>query len=572
MGPGVVSLIIALLLGGAAHALSVPVVSELHNVERTPDGFKSTGHDPFVVVDAQRAVCIDECCLLLTLRVSQPVPAQVFWSRDGAPWSELRSTSFPAPGSDAQVLVLNLDADGAFRGLDKLRVDLGHEAGLDFDIQAVEFTTPQAVPAAHLPGLIQFRALTSKLHYLPGERIEYRVALRARCYPDRQSSKLLTLRVTDDTGQEILDQYQQYGIRPGARFTDVQGVLEFDRPLPPGRYTLHAESRDQRSGLTLSAAHVFGVQAADDPLVCETPFKFVKDFSVIRGPEARWHVFSITGDFFDNHDWMPDGQERTFSHASSADLRHWTVHPPVLTITDRKHPDGVGCYENRNIWAPHVIHHDGRYWMFYTSVNDAVSQSISLATSDDLFHWTEYERNPVFTLEGVEWANWARTAWADCRDPCVLVDGDRFCLYATAHARPPGEPGAVVVAESHDLIHWSNPQIAVRAKGSSESPQVWKVGASYCMTTSSLGAATYVSDDPVSGWTRVDFPRPNTLGRERFVPTSPSYAEEVVRLPSGDWLMASLTWRHHGNSLYLWRMKCENGRPVSYESPWTLDE
>ena len=125
-----------------------------------------------------------------------------------------------------------------------------------------------------------------------------------------------------------------------------------------------------------------------------------------------------------------------------------------------------------------------------------------------------------------------------------------------------------MVAESEDLLHWRRPAIAVRGKTASESPQVWKDGETYCMTTSSIGAATYVSEHPMRGWKRFDFPRPDTQAAEKLVATSQRCAEEVVRMEDGSFLIGAFTWRHRGNSIYFFRMMTSGGVPTAYQSPW----
>ena len=227
---------------------------------------------------------------------------------------------------------------------------------------------PQAVPPSLLPALIDFRCFTPKLHYQPGEPIEYRTVLSTWCCPDRASSRILTVKLRNGANEIMASAVQQYGIRPGTRIKEVQKVLDVDAPLKPGKYVLEATSRDPRSGLTVSSQHVFGIQGPGDPFLYETPFKFVKDFSIVQAEDGRWHIFSITGDLLGSHTWEADGQERTFSHASSVNLRDWTSHPPVISISDDAYADGKGRFKDRNVWAPHVIRHDGRYWMFYTSV------------------------------------------------------------------------------------------------------------------------------------------------------------------------------------------------------------
>lgn len=552
-----------------AAAASTTEWVQQNDVKATAGGWVATGVDPFLVAKLLQPAPTDAHCLLFDLRVSQPIRLQVLWAGAEPHWRGdcLLERDIPAL-EETKFFAINLNRNDTYHGARHIRLDPGNVAGVEFEVCNVRLVPPGAVPEELLPGLINFHCYTSKLHYLPDERIEFRAVLDADCYPDRKSAKVLEVELRDEHKRKRAAACHHYGLRPGLRFKGIQGVLDVEQPLEPGRYTLLATSRDLRSGRVLRTTHVFGVQGSDDPFVYETPFKFVKDFTIIRGPDERWHIFSITGDFFANHDWMPDGQERTFSHGSSADLRHWTIHPPVISVSDATHADGRHHFKNRNVWAPHIIRHDRKYWMFYTSVNEHVSQSISLATSEDLFHWTEHERNPVLTLESVEWADWARDRWADCRDACVLKVGDRFHMYVTAAAHPPGDRGVVVVAESTDLTNWSNPRIAVRRNIISESPQVWQFGDSFYMTTSSLGGTTYVSDHPVEGWTQRDFPRPPIQAREKYVDTSGSYAEEVRPLSDGSWLVAGLTWRHWGNSIYLFRMKYEGDLPAVYESPW----
>jgi hypothetical protein len=171
----------------------------------------------------------------------------------------------------------------------------------------------------------------------------------------------------------------------------------------------------------------------------------------------------------------------------------------------------------------------------------------------------------------VECAKWTRDEWSDCRDPVVLVDGDKFYLYVTAEAsefEDSRDRGLIVVAESDDLIHWGNPQIAVRGHRAMESAQVWKEGGRYHMVTSAQGAGTYTSRDPMRGWERDEFPRPPTDEMERYVEASGGRIEEVVWLDDGRMIMASGSFR---NSLYFFLVETDGaGKPVSYMSPFKL--
>ncbi|MHC4799871.1 MAG: glycoside hydrolase family protein, partial [Planctomycetota bacterium] len=447
------SVVLALLLMTVTVA-SAPEWESLHHVEKSGDGFVTTGADPWMIsAPFDPAVPGVNSCLLVEMVSSKAIRMEVRWWDSPRPTYDMdRTLALRIPASSEPVSrAIDLGREGKFDGARAIRIDPGGGSGLKFQISKLQLVPVDQVPLALVPELMEFRCYTSRLHYRPGETIEYQAAFVTRAYPDRKSSKILEVKVLDADGRTVAKSVGQYGIHALQQWKEISGRIDPPQPLGPGKYRLLATSTDQWSGFKMTATHDFGIQGPDDPLLYETPFKFVKDFSVIKGPDHRWHVFSITGDFFGNHDWLPDGQERTFSHASSTNLRDWTIHRPVISISNKTYPDGRGRFKDRNVWAPHVIEHKGQYWMFYTSVNEQVSQSISLATSRDLFEWVEWENNPVFTLEDVAWAKWDRGHWANCRDPVVLDDGGEFYLYVTASVEPPGETGAVVVARSDDL-------------------------------------------------------------------------------------------------------------------------
>jgi len=510
--------------------------------------------------------------LLVEMSVSKPVAVELRWLNDDHQFDGNCTLSFRIDQANTPVLkVVDLDKFGTFQSLDILRLDPGNGAGVKFRIHGLEFVSADRVPAELLAGLIGFRGYTSKLHYLPGELIEYRATLLTDSYPVRKSPKLLTANIVNSEGKVVDSHFQQYALPGIYQIKELYGVMNKDGKLVPGKYRLETVSRDMLTGLELKSSHEFGVMSDDDPYIYETPFKFVKDFTIIQDQEGLWHIFSITGDFFEGHDWQPDGNERTFSHGTSKDLRHWEYHPPVLSISENNYPDGNGKYEDRNIWAPHVICHKGTYYMFYTSVNEYVSQTISLATSKDLFNWTKYDKNPVVTLEDAEWAYWKRDGWADCRDPALLKDGNDYYMYFTVYAKD--GRGTIGVCKSQDLFNWTTPTIAAVGKPAMESPQVWKQGDSYFMTTSSTGAGTWKSNHPDKEWVDVGFPRPPVQSLEKQVPTSVSYAEEVAPFGADSLLMASITWRHWGNSIYISKIISDaEGQPIRYESPFKLHE
>jgi len=543
-----------------------------NGIESKVKGFYSTTKDdPWLqsgIISAQLSP--KKKYLLVEMATSKPITVELRWMNSENLFDSNCTVSFKINQINKPVLkAIDLDKFGTFNTLTNLRLDPGNNAGLKFEIHKLKFVSVDEVPVNLLSEMIEFRGYTSKLHYLPGELIEYRVSLLSKNYPTHRSAKLLTVNVIDEKGKTVASHFQQYGLQEIYKVKEIYGVLNKDGKLKSGKYRLETISKDLQTGFKLKASHDFGVISDSDPYIYETPFKFVKDFTIIKDQKDTWHIFSITGDYIQGHDWMPDGNERTFSHGTSKDLRNWEYHKPVLSISDNDYPDGNGKYEDRNIWAPHVVFEDGIYYMYYTSINTHVSQSISLATSKDLFNWTKYDKNPVVTLEGSSWAYWKRDGWADARDPALFKDGDTYYMYFTVYAK--NGDGTIAVCSSKDMKNWTTPTIAAVGKPAMESPQVWKQDGNYYMTTSSTGAGVWKSNRPDKGWFEIDFPRPPVQTMEKYVPTSVSYAEEVAPLNNDEKIIASITWRHWGNTIYISKILTDkNGEPTGYESPFEL--
>lgn len=566
-------LFILIILTSSVFAFS-PKWINVNNIDADNGIYTIKGSDPFMVSqEITDTIPESKAYMKITLKTSSPVHIMIYWWQTGQPFSLTRQGSTVVQPSDKfQTVVIDLNKAGRFKGLNTYRFGLiNPPVGLKFELQDIDFITYDQVPRTELIKQCEFRAYTSKLHYPYCQTsFDYQASMISRNYPEKRSSKILTTSIIDSEGKTIATQNQQYGIASIQQRKVLYGTFNFEKPLKPGKYILKAVSKDQMTDDIFSWDHIFSVQTKDAPFVYETPFKFVKDFSIIRDQQGLWHVFSITGDFIEGHAWDTEGNERTFSHGTSKDLRNWTYHNPVISISDETYPDGNGKFKDQNVWAPHVIYHKGLYYMFYTSVNSHISQSVSLATSKDLFNWTEHDKNPVFTLENLDWATWGRTHWSDGRDPAIFKDGDTFYMLTTAHSAIAEPRGILSVAESKDLIHWTNPQIALRYLAAMESSQIWKHKDKYFMTTSAHGQGTWISDRPDKGWKKLDFPRPPVQTMEKDVPTSASYAEEVFQLEDTD-VIASLTWRHQGNTIYISKIIYDaNGVPSGYESPFKL--
>ena len=211
---------------------------------------------------------------------------------------------------------------------------------------------------------------------------------------------------------------------------------------------------------------------------------YINDHTLIQDEGGRWHVFGI---------WHAEPaaplDETMFLHASADDLAgaQWSVHDPVLHARTE-----LG---ETHVWAPHVIRHDGLYWMFYAGgTADHTAYRMTLATSRDLFAWTPHE--PVLFEDGF-----------DARDPMVIHDGTHWLMYYTRNSAPDGGFHQVGVRSSEDLVTWSEPSVAYQSTvsgtygGPTESPFVVRTGHGWilfvCESTQYDRTLAYYSSDPL---------------------------------------------------------------------------
>lgn len=178
------------------------------------------------------------------------------------------------------------------------------------------------------------------------------------------------------------------------------------------------------------------------------PTEAPADFAVIYH-EGLYHVFHIR-----DRGWQTGGG-RVFGHATSPDLWNWTVHEDL----DLKHPS----WSPDHIWAPHIVLHDGVFYMYYTGVERLYEprlqpkQAIGLATSTDLFNW-ELHNETGFLLDGTAPFTMYEEGGLydmDCRDPMVFRHRGDWYMLITVKVRDPEKPRAIGVWTSKDLLSWT---------------------------------------------------------------------------------------------------------------------
>jgi sucrose-6-phosphate hydrolase SacC (GH32 family) len=177
-------------------------------------------------------------------------------------------------------------------------------------------------------------------------------------------------------------------------------------------------------------------QRVYDPSQGEAERWYVNDHTFVRDGDGVWHLFGIT-----HAEPARPHDERHLAHATAPTLRGpWTKRPFALSADP--------AWNESVLWAPHVVRHDGRFWMFVCGGGPSPTEfRIQLATSDDCASWTRHAENPLI-VDGYE-----------ARDPMVLRVGGRWVLYYTATSSRTGGHHVVVATESADLVHWRGRRI-----------------------------------------------------------------------------------------------------------------
>jgi predicted GH43/DUF377 family glycosyl hydrolase len=160
----------------------------------------------------------------------------------------------------------------------------------------------------------------------------------------------------------------------------------------------------------------------------------VKDHSLLR-VDGVYHLFYLRGNPAVN-----------IGHATSTDLIHWQLQPPVLNVV-------AGAWDGLAMWAPQVIRlPDGNFLMYYTGVNSYGCQQTGAAFSVDLYAWTKVPW-PIYHPDA-SWAQWGETVWCHGRDPFVFEHEGTF--YQLLTAKTPYNQGAIACGVSESYYNWQD--------------------------------------------------------------------------------------------------------------------
>ena len=213
---------------------------------------------------------------------------------------------------------------------------------------------------------------------------------------------------------------------------------------------------------------------------------YINDHCFIQDEYSTWHLFGIT-----HEEPANPLEEINFAHATSDSLLKYPWIKQIFALTVSTEPP----WDETHVWAPHVILHNGIYYMYYCAGGkDNTKYKIHLATSTNLKTWTRHPQNPMI-VDGY-----------DARDPFILRLEDRWVMYYTA-TRPANKGNHVVMAAtSDDLVNWKDkrvvfkhPQIGTYG-GPTESPFVAVHNEKYylfvCTNSPYDDTAVYSSDSP----------------------------------------------------------------------------
>jgi arabinan endo-1,5-alpha-L-arabinosidase len=277
-----------------------------------------------------------------------------------------------------------------------------------------------------------------------------------------------------------------------------------------------------------------------DPSIGEPEAWYVNDHTFVRDAGGTWHLVGIT-----HAEPAAPFDEVHLAHATApALLGPWTKQPFALSADP-----GAG---ETHLWAPHIVHHDDRYWMFYCAGGPSPSEyRIHLAISDDCVHWTRHPANPM-VVDGYE-----------ARDPMVVRIGDRWVMYYTATTTPTGGR-----TDSDDLVTWSRRRIVYTdpmsgtGAGPTESPFVVAHGGTYHLLIGPDWEGLVRSRRETGRYDRAAYRRTRMLTSDD--PLSFDLADQVATIAAH---AAEVVVDEHGDR---WVSHCGWGQGGVYLAPLTL--
>ncbi len=241
-------------------------------------------------------------------------------------------------------------------------------------------------------------------------------------------------------------------------YLGTDGLLYHRYQLEPGRFW------SSEYPLLPEADPPFSFEEySTQPSFSNDPDWHINDHCFIRSDQGTWHMYGImypdpgSGDM---------SYVNYFGHASAESLLQvpWTEEAP---------PFYESLTTGEVLWAPHIVFHEGIYYMFYCGGGEVNSYKICLRTSEDLVSWSDKQ---ILFQDGYQ-----------ARDPMILYveEIQKWVMYYCATETSTGGNYVVLCKTSEDLYSWSGRQVVYRDLhtgtdyGPTESPFVVKRGGFY---------------------------------------------------------------------------------------------
>ncbi|MBC8145007.1 MAG: family 43 glycosylhydrolase [bacterium] len=259
--------------------------------------------------------------------------------------------------------------------------------------------------------------------------------------------------------------------------------------------------------------------------VFSTEGHYVNDHCLIYA-DSLWHVFYIDGVILFSDDkvittmtgWDRKGNEVSIGHATSPDLRSWTLREPALSVGPK------GSRDEGHVYAPSVFRDGDRYYMAYTGNERSFEggEHLLMAASTDLYNWTKLSDQPFITPDSA-WAMYMPAGENGLlggpysgRDPHVITDPIHgYIAYYVARLRADslidstdGQRSCVAAATSSDRITWiDRGPILVRSTYDDDQAFSWnhpespcvvmRNGLYYLFWKGGVGTRYVISNDPL---------------------------------------------------------------------------
>ncbi len=189
---------------------------------------------------------------------------------------------------------------------------------------------------------------------------------------------------------------------------------------------------------------------------------------------------------YTGHDEAADGEMFTMREwlvYSTADMRNWTFHGPIMRATDFR-------WAMKDAWAAQVIEKDGRYWLYAAVEHDDTNpgKAIGVAVADR-------PEGPFTDVRGAALITNAMTpkgdhSWEDI-DPTVFTDADGTTWIAW------GNRQCYIARLAPDMVSIDGPITEITPPHFEEGPWLHQRGGLWYLTYASLDRATH-SDERVS--------------------------------------------------------------------------